>query len=47
MKEYTKYIKKANIIKAEDIVKLREKYDISQREFTSILELGKMTINRY
>ena len=44
---YQIYREKANIIKAEDIVKLREKYDISQRELTSILGFGKMTINRY
>ena len=44
---YKIYREKANIIKAEDIIKLREKYDISQRELTAILGLGKMTINRY
>ena len=44
---YKIYREKANIIKAEDIVRLREKYDISQRELTSILGFGKMTINRY
>lgn len=44
---YKIYREKANIIKSEDIVKLREKYDISQRELTAILGLGKMTINRY
>lgn len=44
---YKIYREKANIIKADDIVKLREKYDISQRELTAILGLGKMTINRY
>ena len=44
---YKIYRKKANIINAEDIIKLREKYDISQRELTSILGFGKMTINRY
>lgn len=44
---YKIYREKANIIKAEDIVKLREKYDISQRELTAILGFGKMTINRY
>ena len=44
---YKVYREKANIIKAEDIVKLREKYDISQRELTAILGFGKMTINRY
>ena len=44
---YQIYREKANIIKVEDIIKLREKYDISQRELTSILGFGKMTINRY
>ena len=44
---YKIYREKANVIKAEDIVKLREKYDISQRELTAILGFGKMTINRY
>ncbi len=44
---YQMYREKANIINAEDIIKLREKYDISQRELTSILGFGKMTINRY
>ena len=41
------YREKANIIKPQDIVNLRKKYDISQRELTAILGLGKMTINRY
>ena len=41
------YREKANIIKPQDIVNLREKYDISQRELTAILGFGKMTINRY
>lgn len=44
---YQIYREKTNIIKAEDIIKLRKKYDISQRELTSILGFGKMTINRY
>lgn len=44
---YQIYREKANIINAEDIIKLREKYAISQRELTSILGFGKMTINRY
>lgn len=44
---YQIYREKTNIINAEDIIKLREKYDISQRELTSILGFGKMTINRY
>jgi len=41
------YIEKNDIVKAEDIIKLREKYSISQRELTAILGFGKMTINRY
>lgn len=44
---YELYREKTNIIKPEDIIKLREKYNISQRELTSILDFGKMTINRY
>ena len=44
---YEAYRKKANIIKPQDLTKLREKYNISQRELTSILGFGKMTINRY
>ena len=44
---YELYRAKANIIKAQDIVDLRKKYDISQRELTAILGFGKMTINRY
>lgn len=44
---YGLYRDKANIIKSQDIIGLREKYDISQRELTAILDFGKMTINRY
>ncbi len=44
---YEIYREKANIIKPQDIINLREKYDISQRELTAILGFGKMTINRY
>lgn len=44
---YGEYRKKANIILPQDIVNLRKKYNISQRELTSILGFGKMTINRY
>lgn len=44
---YELYREKVNIIRPQDIIALREKYDISQRELTSILGLGKMTINRY
>ena len=44
---YEAYRNITNIIKAEDIINLRKKYDISQRELTAILGFGKMTINRY
>jgi putative zinc finger/helix-turn-helix YgiT family protein len=44
---YEAYREKTNIIKPQDIIDLRTKYDISQRELTSILGFGKMTINRY
>ena len=44
---YEIYREKTNIIKPQDIIDLREKYNISQRELTSILGFGKMTINRY
>ena len=40
---YELYREKANIIKPQDIIDLREKYDISQRELTAILGFGKMT----
>lgn len=44
---YGAYRKNENIIEAKDIIQLREKYNISQRELTAILGFGKMTINRY
>lgn len=44
---YDAYRLVENIIKPEDIIALRNKYDISQRELTAILGFGKMTINRY
>lgn len=44
---YEIYRSKANIITPQDIINLREKYKISQRELTAILGFGKMTINRY
>lgn len=44
---YNKYRELANYIYPIDIVNFRNKYKISQREFGSILEWGKMTINRY
>lgn len=44
---YNKYRKIKNIITPNEIKALRNKYDISQRELTAILDFGKMTINRY
>jgi len=44
---YNLYREKTDIVKPQDIVNLREKYNISQRELTAILGFGKMTINRY
>ena len=44
---YEIYRSKTNIVKPQDIISLREKYMLSQRELTAILGFGKMTINRY
>lgn len=44
---YDKYRELTGIISPEDIVKFREKYNISQREIVAILGWGKMTVNRY
>ncbi len=44
---YELYREKADIVKPQDIIDLRNKYNISQRELTAILGFGKMTINRY
>ena len=44
---YNKYREIKNIITPSEIKKIREKYDISQRELTAILDFGKMTINKY
>ena len=41
------YSLNADIIKPSDIIDFRNKYGLSQRELTSILSFGKMTINRY
>ncbi|MBP3284470.1 MAG: DUF4065 domain-containing protein [Clostridia bacterium] len=44
---YARYRELQGTVSSEDIVKLREKYNLSQRELTGILGWGKMTINRY
>jgi len=46
-KLYGKYRELAGVIAPEEIVEFRNKYGISQRELTSILNWGKMTLNRY
>ncbi|OLS02470.1 type II TA system antitoxin MqsA family protein [Tissierella creatinophila] len=44
---YNKYKELADIITSQEIIDFRDRYNISQRELTSILNWGKMTINRY
>ena len=44
---YKTYGEMAGIISSQEIIKFREKYDLSQRELVSLLGWGKMTINRY
>lgn len=44
---YDEYRKVAGIVSPEDIIKLRKKYGLSQRELGNILGWGKMTVNRY
>lgn len=44
---YAKYGELTGIISSEEIIKFREKYDLSQRDLVSLLGWGKMTINRY
>lgn len=44
---YDKYRELAGLISIDEIIGLRSKYNISQRELTAILNWGKMTINRY
>lgn len=44
---YAKYGELTGIISTEELIKFREKYNISQRELVAVLGWGKMTINRY
>lgn len=46
-KLYDKYREMAEIVSSKQIIQFREKYSISQRELTAVLNWGKMTINRY
>lgn len=44
---YAKYRELTGIISPEEIIKLRKKYNLSQRELVALLGWGKMTISRY
>ena len=44
---YAKYGELTGIISTQELIKFREKYNISQRELVAVLGWGKMTINRY
>lgn len=44
---YQRYRELTGLITPEEIQKIREKYNLSQRELGQILGWGKMTINRY
>lgn len=46
-KLYDKYREMTGIVSPSEISLFRDKYNISQRELVSILNWGKMTINRY
>ncbi|MCH4891140.1 DUF4065 domain-containing protein [Acidaminobacter sp. JC074] len=46
-KIYKKYRDVCDLISGQEIVEFRQKHGLSQRELTCILDLGKMTINRY
>lgn len=41
------YRKKMNLLTSEEIIKIREKYGVSQKDFSEILEWGRATITRY
>ncbi|MBW9154324.1 type II TA system antitoxin MqsA family protein [Clostridium estertheticum] len=44
---YAKYGELTGTITSEEVIKFREKYNLSQRDLVSLLGWGKMTINRY
>lgn len=44
---YAKYGELTGTITPEEVIKFREKYNLSQRDLVSLLGWGKMTINRY
>ncbi len=41
------YRKKINMLTSSEIVAIREKYKVSQKDFSQILDWGKITITRY
>ena len=44
---YNIYRKQKNMNSVDDIIKIREKYDLSQSDYSLILGFGKVTIHRY
>lgn len=44
---YNIYRKQKNMNSIDDIIKIREKYDLSQSDYSLILGFGKVTIHRY
>ncbi|WP_461207645.1 type II toxin-antitoxin system MqsA family antitoxin [Clostridium sp. DL1XJH146] len=41
------YRKKVGLLTSSEIISIREKYDVSQKDFSEILDWGKGTITRY
>lgn len=41
------YRRKMNLLPSDAIIKIREKYDISQKDFSTVLDWGQATITRY
>ncbi len=41
------YREKAGLLTSGEIIEIREKYDVSQKDFSEILEWGRATITRY
>jgi len=44
---YTEYRKKHNLLLPTEVKEIREKYDLSQRALSRLLEWGEITVNRY
>lgn len=41
------YRKKMNLLTSKEIIEIREKYEVSQKDFSEILDWGRATITRY